>query len=92
MTQSTFTLVTGDSAGIGATFARELAKQGHALVPTTRRADRLDALAAELRTAHAVDVGCIPRGLADPDAPQSLRDEIARCGIAADERRRNRSR
>lgn len=84
MAQSAFALVTGASAGIGAAFARELAIQGHALVLTARRADRLESLAAELRTAHAIDVHCIPRDLADPGAPQSLCDEIARRGIAID--------
>jgi short-subunit dehydrogenase len=82
MQEAGYALVTGASAGIGAAFARELAARGHALVLTARRADRLDALATELRTKHRVDVQCIPCDLADPKAPQYLDEEIARRGLA----------
>lgn len=77
-------LVTGASAGIGSAFARELAARGHALALTARRAERLDALADELRSAHAVDVHCIALDLAVADAPQRLDEEIARRGLQVD--------
>jgi short-subunit dehydrogenase len=49
-------LITGASAGLGVEFARQLSKRGHALVLAARRKDRLEALAAELGDARAVEI------------------------------------
>ena len=44
--------ITGASSGIGREFVRRYAKMGCRLIFTARRADRLEALAEELRQAH----------------------------------------
>jgi short-subunit dehydrogenase len=63
-------LITGASAGLGVDFARQLGAGGQRLVLAARRKDRLDALAAELGNARAVDIdlseaGAVERLMAD---------------------------
>jgi uncharacterized protein len=68
-------LVTGASAGLGEEFACQLAARGHRLVLAARRKDRLDALAAELGNARAVEID-----LGRPGAATELMNGIADAG------------
>jgi len=76
-------LVTGASAGIGVTLARELASHGAKLILTARRRDRLEALAAEL-TAKGTEVRIVVADLNDPAAPQQIYDATEGAGVPVD--------
>ncbi len=68
-------VVTGASSGIGAEIARELARRGHDLALVARSADRLEALARELRGSGR-EVAVLPADLSDREARAALLPEL----------------
>lgn len=70
-------LVTGASAGIGASFAELLAAEGHDLLLVARREDRLRELATRLSGTHGVRCEVLAADLTDPAAPARVVDRAA---------------
>lgn len=68
--------ITGASSGIGADIARTLAAKGYPVTLIARRAERLQALATELESAHGVAVHTISADLADAGARATLATQL----------------
>jgi short-subunit dehydrogenase len=77
-------LVTGASAGIGASFARLLAADGFDLLLVARRAERLHTLADDLRKKHGVRVEVFAADLTDPGAPAEVMAFADEQGLSID--------
>ena len=70
--QGKWALITGASAGIGLELAKLLAANGADLVLTARRTDRLQRMAADLKSAHNVQIEICPADLTQPEAPRQI--------------------
>jgi short-subunit dehydrogenase len=76
------TVITGASSGLGRDFARKCALEGHDLVLTARRQDRLESLAAELKARHGTDCLVIPLDLSRPGAAESLYAQVTEAKLS----------
>src|SRR4051794_34052153 len=72
-------VVTGASSGIGAVYARQLAKRGWNLVLVARRAQRLEDLAAEL---SEVEVETVTADLAKQEDLDRVAERVAKDDVA----------
>jgi short-subunit dehydrogenase len=77
-------LITGASAGIGASFAELLARDGNDVVLVARRRARLDERAAELSRKHGVKAHVIVADLAREDAVDAVLAECRSLGWPID--------
>jgi short-subunit dehydrogenase len=80
-TTDTAALVTGASAGIGSSIARELAKRGHALILVARRKDKLDELASELIAEYGVRAETLGCDLSKAASRQRLPARVESLGL-----------
>jgi len=83
-TRRDIVLITGASEGIGRALAVEFAAAGRDLALVARSADKLNALAEELRAAHGVSVDCFPADLAEPGACARLAAALEESGLRVD--------
>lgn len=68
-------LITGASSGLGAEFAKQLAKKGFSLVLVARRQDRLDRIARNLEKEYLVKTKTLSLDLADIQSVTKIMEE-----------------
>lgn len=73
-------LVTGASSGIGTELTKQIAADGHDVILTARREERLRDLAEELEARHGIEATVVPQDLAQPNAADQLYESIQETG------------
>jgi len=69
-------LITGASAGIGATYAERLARRGHDLLLVARDIQRLEAMAGRLSQDYGVKVEVLKADLGDKTELKAVEDRL----------------
>src|SRR5215510_5235697 len=77
-------LITGASSGLGWQYAKLFAADKKDLALVARRRDRLEALAAELSSAHGVKVHVLAEDLSDSAAVSRISREVQRRSLAVE--------
>lgn len=69
-------LITGATAGIGLTLARQHARYGHDLILVARRKRNLEALKTELEESHGIVAHIFPSNLSSPGAAERVYKDV----------------
>ncbi|HMJ11286.1 MAG TPA: SDR family oxidoreductase [Polyangiaceae bacterium] len=77
-------LVSGASSGIGAEFARQMARDGAHLVLTARREHELERLARKLAAAHHVETHVVTGDLSEPGGAERVCRSVDQIGVPID--------
>jgi len=77
-------LITGASSGFGVEFAKLFARDGYDVVLVARSVDKLEALAAQLRSRYGITATVLAEDLTDPAAPATLAAALNAAGITVD--------
>ncbi len=84
MTTQNRALITGASAGLGAEFARQLARKGQGLILVARRTQPMERLAQGLREECGVMIDVIQADLARRDEPSRIFAQVQERGLQVD--------
>jgi short-subunit dehydrogenase len=84
MSASETVLITGASSGIGLELAKCFAAEKSRLVLVARNTAALEALAAELRREHQIEIHVLTADLARPESAGEILEQTGRAGITVD--------